>query len=69
MKDVALSDRRLFWGCVIAWTALHMILAVLTPVSNDLLRYSSPGADTIVRPCVPASVTPPPAPARIYDYC
>lgn len=24
-------------------------LAVLTPVSNDLLRYSSPGADTIVR--------------------
>src|SRR5207247_10896836 len=24
-------------------------LAVLTPVSNDLLRYSSPGADMIVR--------------------
>jgi hypothetical protein len=28
---------------------LHMLLAALVPISNDLLRYSSPQADAIVR--------------------
>ncbi len=37
--ESAARDRRLFWTCVVAWTVLHVILAMLTPVSGDEAYY------------------------------
>ena len=39
MTGSATRDQRLFWGCVVAWTVLHAVLAMLTPVSGDEAYY------------------------------